>query len=108
MMKSSMAYTATLLKYVSDLTGLKLDAVVSQLGVDAIGRLIHNAPMNRLLPIRKIATEIIQYYYLPQRMLSFAEPDEAFGEDVASRCIIKKGNERDQGSCLVVALANIK
>ena len=103
-----MAYTATLLKYVSDLTGLKLDAVVSQLGVDAIGRLIHNAPMNRLLPIRKIATEIIQYYYLPQRMLSFAEPDEAFGEDVASRCIIKKGKERDQGCCLMAALADMK
>lgn len=65
MFLESIEYTATLIEYVARQVGLPISNVASILGKTKIFNLCHNAPMNRLLPIEKIAKEVVFDNYLP-------------------------------------------
>ena len=59
------AYTAALLVEVSHCTGIPLFDVAEKLGPEGVGRLIHNAPMNRLISTEQVINEIVWKYSLP-------------------------------------------
>lgn len=64
MFLESIGYTATLIEYVARQTGRSAPDIATVLGLTKIFNLCHNAPMNRLLPIKQIAREIIIDNYL--------------------------------------------
>lgn len=64
MFLESIGYTAMLIEYVARQTGCSVSDIATVLGRTKIFNLCHNAPMNRLLPIKQIAREIIIDNYL--------------------------------------------
>lgn len=64
MFLESIGYTATLIEYVARQTGRSISDITSTLGLTQVFNLCHNAPMNRLLPIKRIAMEVISDNYL--------------------------------------------
>lgn len=69
MFLESIGYTATLIEYVARQTGLSVSEIASTLGITKVFNLCHNAPMNRLLPIEKIAREVAFDNYLFPKFL---------------------------------------
>lgn len=59
MFLESIGYTAILIKYVARQTGRSISDITSTLGLTQVFNLCHNAPMNRLLPIERIAREVL-------------------------------------------------
>ena len=64
MFLESIGYTATLIEYVARQTGRSISDITSTLGITQVFNLCHNAPMNRLLPLKRIAMEVISDDYL--------------------------------------------
>lgn len=102
MTEYAVAYTATLLKYISDITGTEIVKIAQKIGANGISRLIHNAPMNALLPMERIAKETVWYYMLPHeaQMIS-AAPDAAYGEQIARQVCIASHTKQNYGACLL-------
>ena len=104
MLETAIAYTATLLKYVANITGNELRMVADVVGETGISRLIHNAPMNQLLPLAKIAGEVIHDYDLQTADRFPAEPDTDFGKTAAQQTVAQTETKWEYGACLLAVL----
>lgn len=62
MLIESIGYTAMLVDYIARATHRDLAAITQAIGADGISRLAHNAPMNRHLPLQRIACEVMADY----------------------------------------------
>ena len=62
MLVESIGYTAMLVDYIAKLTNRDLADIANAIGEAGIARLAHNAPMNRHLPILRIANEVMSDY----------------------------------------------
>ena len=100
------AYTASILACVAISTGRSVAETAAAVGASGISRLIHNAPMNQLLPANQIVGEIVHEYHLPAMLSRPPEPDPAAWEKISSRVasIAKTKNELGEG--LLSALTN--
>lgn len=65
MQLESIGYMAILLEYIAQGLNCTMREVAEGIGEKGVERLCHNAPMNSLLPINKIADEVIYDYSLP-------------------------------------------
>lgn len=83
MFLESIGYTATLIDYVARQTGRSVSDIASTLGITKVFNLCHNAPMNRLLPIERIAMEVISDNYLSSvRQSDDLVVDTEYGEHI--------------------------
>lgn len=83
MFLESIGYTATLIDYVARQTGRAVSDIASTLGITKVFNLCHNAPMNRLLPIERIAMEVISDNYLSSvRWSDDLVVDTEYGEHI--------------------------
>lgn len=79
MLIESIGYTAMLVDYIAKLTHRDLANIASAIGEAGIARLVHNAPMNRHLPILRIANEVMHDYGITCRYADLtAEVDKSF------------------------------
>lgn len=79
MLIESIGYTAMLVDYVAKITHRDLADIANAIGEAGIARLAHNAPMNRHLPILRIANEVIHDYGITCQYPDLtAEADKAF------------------------------
>lgn len=99
----SIAYTATLVKYVADITGKELMVVSTLIGDQGLSRLIYNAPMNRLLPLKQIAVEVIHDYDIRSSVMNEAIPDAQFGNTVADQ-VMASASKEELGVFLLATL----
>lgn len=84
MFLESIGYTATLIDYVARQTGRSVHDITMTLGLTQVFDLCHNAPMNRLLPIKQIAREVIIDNYLSSSSSSGdLIADEEYGMRIA-------------------------
>lgn len=84
MFLESIGYTATLIDYVARQTGRSVSDITTTLGLTQVFDLCHNAPMNRLLPIKQIAREVIIDNYLTSSSSSDdLIADEEYGMRIA-------------------------
>ena len=68
-----------LVDYIAKLTHRDLADIANAIGEAGIARLAHNAPMNRHLPILRIANEVMHDYEITCLYLDLTmEPDESF------------------------------
>lgn len=83
MLLESIAYTASLLDYIRQETGLAVSEVAKRIGHAGIERLCHNAAMNKHLPESRIAHEV-EYDYLSIIRVNgkTAQWNEVFGHDL--------------------------
>ena len=96
MFLESIEYTATLIEYVARQTGQSVSYVTNTLGYTRVYNLCHNAPMNRLLPIKKIGMEVISDNYLPSSSFSDAlSPNIQYGAEIA-RQVAALANDKRQ------------
>lgn len=83
MLLESIAYTASLVDYISQETGLSVDNVTKRIGQSGIERLCHNAAMNKHLPESRIAHEVeADYLSIIQVRGASAQWDTAFGHEL--------------------------
>lgn len=87
------AYTASLISYISQATGLGIQKVVTALGLEGVDRIARNAAMLRHLPVKRIAGELESDYWnvLGRADNSLASFNEAYGREVAKK--IEAGTE---------------
>lgn len=105
MFLESIEYTATLIEYVSRQTGCSVANVVNTLGYTRVYNLCHNAPMNRLLPIKKIGMEVISDNYLPSNSFSDAlSADFQYGEDITRRVATLTSDKKEYVNKLFMLL----
>ena len=84
MFLESIGYTATLIEYVARLTRRSVSEVTTTIGFRRVFDLCHNAPMNRLLPIDRIAMEVISDNYLSAVSWSDGMTvDQEYGKQIA-------------------------
>lgn len=77
MLIESIGYTAMLVEYISRVTHQTMAVITETIGETGIFRLVHNAPMNRHLPIAQIAREVMSDYGISCKSPDFAViPDE--------------------------------
>lgn len=86
MFLDSIEYTATLIELVSRQTCMTVAAVTKKIGKERIYNLCHNAPMNRVLPIKRIGMEVISDNFIPVGSLeTLVEPDWSFGKSIGAK-----------------------
>lgn len=91
----SIGYLAMLLEYIASTTGNSVKSVAEKIGEDGIARLCHNAPMNRLLPIKKISQEVIHDYEIPGTDLKMAIKNDMFG-DICMGAVKERTSDKKQ------------
>lgn len=85
MLIGRIGYAAMLVEYISWSTHHPMAIITKSMGEAGIFRLAHNAPMNRRLPITRIAWEVISDYGISCKALNFAViPDEVVSATVIS------------------------
>ena len=96
MFLESIEYTATLIEYVARQTSHSVAYVANTLGYIRVYNLCHNAPMNRLLPIKKIGMEVISDNYLPSSSFSdVLSPNIQYGAEIA-RYVAALANDKKE------------
>lgn len=105
MFLESIEYTATLIEYVARQTGCSVSYIANTLGYIRVYNLCHNAPMNRLLPIKKIGMEVISDNYLPPNSFSDAlSVDFQYGAEVARQVATLTNDKKEYVDKLFVIL----
>lgn len=80
-------YTAELIKSVAVLAGKTIGDTTRQVGVEGVERLIHNAPMNKLLQYERIVKEILHdygFYLSAEANREQILPDRGYGHYIAA------------------------
>lgn len=108
MFLESIEYTATLIDYVARQVNRSIPDVASVIGEQKIFNLCHNAPMNRHLPMSRIAKEVIHDNDLPgQRWAEGVVEDPSFGRRMAARVASKESDKHHYASVLYELLLDI-
>lgn len=104
MFLDSIEYVASLIKAAASACGLSIHDTALRIGREQISDLCHNAPMNQLLPARKIVGEIIQDYDLPYGVWEGDELDVEFGAMIRAMVFAMVSDQREYPNALFTAL----
>lgn len=96
-------YTAELVKSVALIANRTVSATAQQIGASGIARLVHNAPMNRLLPYEKIVSEILHdhdFFVTIDRCQNHMAPDRGYGHYISALVAIKAKSHSEYSDVL--------